>query len=180
MGVKKRLPNLKHHNLFFDTDWNGHFKEVFDKKVWSKSPMFYLCAPSVTDDSVAPKGSENLFVLAPLANGLIATEERMQKTADVIIDRIEQKIGASFRKQIVVKDIRAHEYFKETFNAYKGNAFGLAHTMSQSAFLRPAVKSKMVSGLYYVGQYTNPGTGVPIVTLSGKVVATQVERDGRA
>lgn len=180
IGVKNRLPNLEHHNLFFDTDWNGHFKEVFDKKVWSNSPMFYLCVPSITDESVAPKGSENLFVLAPLANGLIATEERMEKTANAIIDRIEQKIGTSFRKQIVVKDVRAHDYFKETFNAYKGNAFGLAHTMKQTAFLRPPIRSKKVKGLYYVGQYTNPGTGVPIVTLSGKVVANQVVSDGRA
>jgi phytoene desaturase len=171
LGVSKKLKGLEHHNLFFDSDWDRHFEDVFEKGIWSNEPMFYVSAPSVTDDAVAPKGSENLFILAPMASGDQPNDQVVARSADALITRIEQHIGQSFASDIVVKDVRAHDYFKDTFNAYRGNAFGLAHTMRQSAFLRPPLKDRQLTNMYYVGQYTNPGTGVPIVVLSGKVVA---------
>lgn len=174
LGVGKKLPKLLHHNLFFDTDWHRHFDEVFNKKVWSSEPLIYVCVPSKTDVSVAPEGKENVFILAPMANGNQPADEIINKTVDSIIKRIEAKINKKFKDDIEYIDIRAHDYFKNTFNAYKGNAFGLAHTFTQSGPLRPKMKSTKVSNLYFVGQYTNPGTGVPLVTLSGKAVSNLI------
>jgi phytoene desaturase len=177
LGVKKQLPNLLHHNLFFDTGWKQHFDDVFVHKQWTTNPLFYLCAPSKTDPKVAPKGRENLFILAPQPAGSQPDDKIIQKTTDNIIARIGKKTGEEFAKDIEVKEVYAHDYFKTTFNAYQGNAFGLAHTFFQSAFFRPRMKSRKVAGLYFAGQYTNPGTGVPMVILSGKNVARVVAND---
>lgn len=171
LGVNKKIDALEHHNLFFDSDWDVHFDEVFNKKVWSKEPLFYVGAPSRTDKSVSPKGMENLFILAPMANNLSPTKKQMEETADRLIRRMERATGDSIMKNIIFRNVQAHDYFRSTFNAYQGNAFGLAHTLSQSAFFRPPMQHKKLSNLFFVGQYTNPGTGVPIVTLSGKVVS---------
>lgn len=177
MGVKKRVPNLRHHNLFFDTNWDQHFDNVFNAKKWSENPLFYLCAPTKTDASVAPKSCENIFVLAPQAAGKQPSKKTIEKTVQNIIKRIEQKVGQDFSGDIEVLDVRAQDYFTQTFNALDGNAFGLSHTMLQSGPLRPKMQSKKVKNLYYVGQYTNPGTGVPLVVLSGKTVAKLVSKN---
>jgi phytoene desaturase len=176
LGLNKKLQNIRHHNLIFDVDWNHHFQEVFDRGVWSKEPMLYVGAPSVTDKSIAPKKCENLFILAPMANGNQPSKTVIEATVDAVLHRLELVFGESFIDSIVVKEVRAHDFFKETFNAYKGNAFGLAHTLKQSAVFRPPLRHKRMKNLYFVGQYTNPGTGVPIVTLGGKVVASQVKQ----
>lgn len=177
LGVKRRLPNLLHHNLFFDTDWDRHFREVFDERRWSKAPLFYLCVPSRTDPHVAPAGHENLFALAPMAAGTRPSAAMLRQTADGIIRRIERAAGESFADDIVEQAVYGPDYFTNTFHAYGGNAFGLSHTLLQSAVLRPRLKSRKVAGLYYVGQYTNPGTGVPMVLISGKIVSKVIERD---
>lgn len=174
MGVKKKLSKLEHHNLFLDSDWDQHFDEVFKWHEWSREPMFYASVPSKTDASVAPKGMENLFILAPLSNGIYPSKKEEKALVDSLIGRIEKRIGQSFQSDIVSMRIESHAYFEKMFNAYKGNAFGLAHTLKQSAFLRPPMHDKSLRNVYYVGQYTNPGTGVPIVTLSGKVVANLI------
>lgn len=171
LGVNKNVDGLLHHTLFFDTDWHKHFNQVFEQHKWSDSPLFYVGAPSKSDDSVAPKNNENIFVLAPMTNGYLPTKNEQQKLAQLIIERIEQKTGTKFSKDIIVKQIRGAEYFEDAYHAYKGNAFGLAHTLSQSAFLRPRLASKKLSNLFYAGQYTNPGTGVPMVVISGKIAA---------
>jgi phytoene desaturase len=176
LGVNKKLEGLRHHNMFFDVDWDEHFEQVFEQKTWSEKPMFYVGCPSVTDSTVAPKNSENLFILAPMANGDQPSAEVLQRTADSLIARIEDKIGQKFVGNIVYKDVQAHDYFKDTFNAYKGNAFGLAHTISQSAVFRPKMRNTDIKNLFYVGQYTNPGTGVPIVAIGGKVVASYIAK----
>ena len=173
IGVKKRLRGLQHHNLFFDTDWQNHFDDIFKHSGVNSKPLFYLCVPSRTDPSVAPKGHENLFVLAPMPAGKKLTQNQQQAIVNDIITRIETKTGQRFKDDIVCQEVRGSEYFVETFNAYKGNAFGLSHTLLQSGPLRPNMQSKKVKNLFYTGQYTNPGTGVPMVVLSGKVVASQ-------
>lgn len=175
IGVDRPVSGLLHHNLFLDTDWDQHFNQVFDQKVWSDEPLFYVCAPSKTDPSVAPKGKENLFILAPMAAGEQPSRDVLETTMDRVLRRIEQKTGASIRRHVIFRDVRAQNYFTETFNAYRGNAFGLAHTLRQSAFLRPRLKSRSIEGLYYAGQFTNPGTGVPIAILSGKVVSSLIK-----
>ena len=174
LGVKKKLPKLLHHNLFFDAPWDQHFTEIFDQKRWSKRPLFYLCAPSKSDSIVAPAAYENLFVFVPSAAGVEPTENQINRLVDQVVTRIEQKIGTSFREDIVVQEVRTQKYFADTFNAYKGNAFGLSHTLRQSALFRPPIASRKVQNLFFTGQYTNPGTGVPMVVISGKVVANEV------
>lgn len=176
IGVKKRLHTLEHHNLFFDVDWDAHFSEVFDTGVWSKKPLVYVSCPTKTDSSVAPKGYENLFILAPMANSLKPTKDQMTEVIDDIISRVESCTGQAIHADIAYKDIRAHQYFEETFNAAHGNAFGLAHTLTQSGPMRPRMQSKKLSNLFYVGQFTNPGTGVPMVVTSGKVVAELIQK----
>jgi phytoene desaturase len=174
VGVNRKLPGLEHHNLFFDTDWDGHFNEVFDTKVWSERPLFYLCVPSRTDPGVAPAGHENLYFLAPMAAGTRPNKEQLNVGARALIARVETAIGQKFADDIEVMTPYGPDYFEETFHAYKGNAFGLAHTLTQSATLRPRLRSRKVKNLYYAGQYTNPGTGVPMVLISGKIVARLV------
>lgn len=177
IGLNKKLPKLRHHNLFFDTDWQLHFDDIFKHGAINKKPLFYLCVPSKTDPSVAPSGSENLFVLVPMPAGRVLTQGQQKQIVKNSIARIEKACGQSIAKNIVTLQVRGSEYFVDVFNAYKGNAFGLSHTFLQSGPLRPRIKSKKLSNLYYAGQYTNPGTGVPMVVLSGKVVAQQVTDD---
>lgn len=175
LGVRKKIEGLRHHTLFFDTDWHGHFSDVFTKKRWSPRPLFYASVPSKTDPSVAPKDHESLFLLAPMANDVIPTAAQRDELVSGMIARIEGRTGTTFANDVVVREVRDARFFMDSFNAYKGNSFGLAHTLSQSAMFRPRMQSRKVKNLFYVGQYTNPGTGVPIVVLSGKVVARLVQ-----
>jgi phytoene desaturase len=174
IGVKQRLP-LAHHNLFFDAPWEENFKAVFDQDRLPEQPLFYVCAPSQTDPKVAPKGHENLFILIPVTN--VAQPTKAYDTmVDHAIERIEHQTGRQFKHDIVHKRIFAHAYFEDTFNAYIGNSFGLSHTRTQTGPLRPRIQSKKVSNLFFAGQMTNPGTGVPLVILSGQVAAGALMR----
>ncbi len=177
LGINKKVPGLLHHSMFFDADWHGHFDQVFNKKTWVTRPLFYVSTPSKTDSTVAPEGKENIFILVPVANGLKYDKAHKQELVESIIARIESRIGSKFAENIEFIDIKDQEYFEESFNAYKGNAFGLAHTLTQTAMFRPRMQSKKVNNLYFVGQYTNPGTGVPMVVLSGKVVSNLIENN---
>ncbi len=180
LGLKKPVKNLAHHNLFFDTDWDGHFNRVFKSHVWAKDPLFYLCAPSKTDSSVAPKGHENIYVLAPQTTmDGDPPQEQIDAAVDNIIKRIEQQTGQKIAGNITEKHVMGPSFFADHFNAYRGNAFGLAHTLWQSAIFRPRLRDRKIKGLYYVGQYTNPGTGVPMVVLSGMAVASLIAKDAR-
>jgi len=174
LGVDKKLPSLHHHNLFFDTDFDQHAKEIYDEPQWPSEPLFYVCAPSVTDPGVAPKGKENLFLLVPLAPGLEDTEAMREKYFDIIISRLENLTGEKIRNHITYKRSFAHKDFEKDYHAYKGNAYGLANTLLQTAFLKPKLKSKKVSNLYYTGQLTTPGPGVPPSLISGQVVAKEI------
>lgn len=174
LGVDKKVEGLLHHTMFFDSDWHKHFGQVFEQHQWSDAPLFYVGTPSKTDSTVAPKGNENIFILAPMTNGYKPTKAQQEALAKSLVQRMEQKMGTKFAKNIRVQEIRSAEYFEQTFNAYKGNAFGLAHTLTQSAFFRPRLSSKKLKNLFYAGQYTNPGTGVPMVVISGKIAARLV------
>lgn len=171
LGVNKKVAGLLHHTMFFDADWHGHFDQVFKKHSWVSRPLFYVGTPSKSDPSVAPKGKENIVILVPTANGLKVDAAHKEELINTVIARMEARIGTKFADDIIVKQVRDIDFFEDTFNAYKGNAFGLAHTLGQTAPLRPRMQSRKVKNLFYVGQFTNPGTGVPIVVLSGKVVS---------
>lgn len=171
LGVNKKVAGLLHHTMFFDADWHGHFKQVFKTHTWVTRPLFYVGTPSKSDPTVAPEGKENIVILIPISNGLKVDDAHRDELVSSVIARMEARLGTKFAEDIIVKEVKDMEYFEETFHAYKGNSFGLAHTLSQTAPFRPRLQSKKVKNLFYVGQYTNPGTGVPIVVLSGKVVS---------
>lgn len=176
LGVNKRLPRLKHHNLFFDRDFSVHSHEIYTDPAWPSDPLFYASAPSVTDPSVAPEGCENIFLLIPVAPDLDDTEEMREKYFDQLMDRLEAYCGVSIRDAIVYKRSYAHKDFKQDYHAFKGNAYGLANTLMQTAFLKPSLKNKKVGNMFYTGQLTVPGPGVPPSLISGIVVAKEVDQ----
>ncbi|MCA9382754.1 phytoene desaturase [Candidatus Dojkabacteria bacterium] len=171
LGVNKEIPGLKHHNYFFDTQWQQHFIDVYDKPKWPDDPMMYICNPSKTDSNVAPNGSENLFVLIPIAPGLEDTEEIREKYFEYVINKLELYTGEEIKKNIVVKRSYAVKDFEKDYNAYKGNAFGIANTLFQTAIFRPGIKNKKINNLFYAGSGTNPGVGLPTSLISGQIVA---------
>lgn len=177
LGVNKRLKNLLHHNLFFDRPFTAHAKEIYDNPRWPADPLFYVCAPSVTDSTVAPEGCENLFILMPVAPGLQDTDEIRERYYEIIMDRLEKLTGQPVREHVIYKRTYAHRDFEQDYHAYKGNAYGLANTLKQTAILKPSLKSSKVANLYYTGQLTVPGPGVPPSLISGQVVADEVEKE---
>ena len=177
VGVKKKVADLLHHTLFFDTDFNQHLGEIYDTKQWPSNPLFYVCAPSKTDNSVAPDGYENLFFLIPVAVGIKDEESERNKYFDIIVNRLESITGQSIKKDIIYNRSYAHKDFIADYNGYKGNAFGLANTLKQTAILKPSMRSKHLKNLFFAGQLTTPGPGAPPSLISGQVVATQIEKE---
>ena len=177
LGVNKKLGNLRHHNLFFDEPLGPHADAIYENPRWPEKPLFYVCAPSITDDSVAPEGSENLFVLVPLAPDLKDTEEMREKYFHLIMERLEKLTNQDIRNHIVYKRSYAHNDFKGDYHAFKGNAYGLANTLAQTAILKPSLKNKKIQNMFYTGQLTVPGPGVPPSLISGQVVATEVMKE---
>jgi phytoene desaturase len=144
LGVNKRIPKLLHHNLFFDEDFSLHAHEIYTEPKWPSKPLFYASAPSVTDSSVAPEGCENIFLLIPVAPDLEDTEEMREKYYDILMERLEKYCGTSIRDSVVYKRSYAHRDFKQDYHAFKGNAYGLANTLMQTALLKPTLKSKKI------------------------------------
>lgn len=178
IGLNKRLTGLKHHNLFFDEDFGLHAEEIYTTPKWPSKPLFYASVPSITDPSVAPEGCENLFLLIPVAPGLEDTPEIRQRYFDVVMERLERHTGQNIRPHIVYQRSYAHTDFVQDYHAFKGNAYGLANTLLQTAFLKPKMKSRRLSNLWYTGQLTTPGPGVPPSLISGQVVAREVREWG--
>ena len=176
IGVDGKVPGLLHHNLFFDADFEKHAVDIYEDPAWPEDPLFYVCAPSVTDPSVAPEGKENLFFLVPLAPGLEDTEEMREQHFDRIMDRFEKRTGFPLRERILFKRSYAHRDFMKDYHAFKGNAYGLANTLTQTAFLKPKLKNRHIPNLYYTGQLTSPGPGMPPSIISGQVVAKEIAK----
>jgi phytoene desaturase len=177
LGINKRLKNLRHHNLFFDEPLGPHADAIYKNPRWPEKPLFYASVPSITDPTVAPEGMENLFLLIPLAPDLEDSEEMREKYFHLIMDRLEKISGQEIRSHVIFKRSYAHSDFKSDYHAFKGNAYGLANTLLQTAILKPGLKNKKVSNLYYTGQLTVPGPGVPPSLISGHVVAKEVMKE---
>lgn len=177
LGINKRIENLEHHNLFFDEDIQKHAMEIYEDPKWPTKPLFYVCCPTKTDKTIAPDGMENVFILMPIATDLSDTEELREKYFKIILNRIQKHVGEDISPAIVFKRSYCVADFKSDYNAYKGNAYGLANTLRQTAFLKPKIKSKKVENLYYTGQLTVPGPGVPPSIISGQLVANQLIKD---
>jgi phytoene desaturase len=175
LGFNKKIDKLTHHNVILDNDWVAHFEQIFENPSWPEAPAYYLCSPSRYDDSVAPEGMENVFVTIPVSPGLEDTPEIREAYFEKILDHMERVLGVSIRNHLVVKRIFTVNDFSEDYNAYQGTAVGLTHTFSQSAFFRPRHRSKKVKNLYYTGQYTHPGIGVPMALIASQIVADLIE-----
>ena len=177
VGFNKKLKKIEHHNLFFDTSFENHAEEIYDDPKWPKNPLFYVNFPSVTDASMAPEGCETGFFLIPIAPGLEDTPELRQQYFDIIINRFEHLTHQNVQDHIRFKESFCVNDFVSEYNSYKGNAYGMANTLKQTAFLRPKLKSKKVEGLYFTGQLTVPGPGVPPSLISGKLVAELIHKN---
>ena len=174
IGLRKKVERLNHHTLFFEEDLLEHSKEIYKNPKWPSKPLFYVCCPSKSDDSVAPEGHENLFFLMPIAPGLEDGEELREKYFKLMLGRLECQIGTEILNLIDFKRSYCVSNFIEDYNSYKGNAYGLANTLMQTANLKPGITNKKVKNLYYAGQLTVPGPGVPPALISGKIVSQVV------
>lgn len=177
MGVNKRISKIQHHNLYLSDLWEQHFKEVRENPKWPEDPSYYVCATTKTDPSVAPEGCENLFFLVPVAPGLEDNEEIRQSMYEKVITHFESLIGESVRDSIISKNLFSVNDFRNNYNSYKGGAFGLAHTLLQTAMFRPRTKSKKVKNLYFTGQYTHPGVGMPIALIAAEIISNRIENE---
>ncbi len=176
VGFKNKILGVEHHNLFFDSDFETHAEEIYDQAVWPSDPLFYANFPSKTDASMAPEGCETGFFLIPLAPDLEDTDALREAYFSKIIKRLESKIGQSITQDILFKESFCVNDFKSVYNSYKGNAYGMANTLLQTAFLRPKLKSSKLANLFFTGQLTVPGPGVPPALISGKLVADLINK----
>lgn len=175
VGLDTRIPGIPHHSLFFDEPFEPHARDIYVTKQWPEKPLFYLSASSVTDEAAAPAGCENLVFLIPLAAGLASdTEEIRARYFEIMADRLQQHTGVDMRKHLLYKQSYCQHNFQQDYNAFKGNAYGLANTLLQTAHLKPSCRSARLDNLFYTGQLTVPGPGVPPSLISGEVVSGQV------
>ncbi|HEX5625557.1 MAG TPA: phytoene desaturase family protein [Saprospiraceae bacterium] len=171
LGFDARLSNLQHHNLFFNADFDRHTHAIYDQPAWPQNPLFYACMPSVTDPSVAPAGKENLFILVPLAAGLKDDPNERERIFQYVMDHLEARTQMELRSRILVRKEMGLDDFQTTYNSFRGNAYGLANTLRQTAILKPRLKNKRVEQLYYAGQLSHPGPGLPPALMSGQISA---------
>jgi phytoene desaturase len=177
LGFKEKIPNIKHHTLFFENDLDVHVDAIYGEKKWPEDPLFYACCPSKTDPDVAPLEGENLFLLMPLAIGIDDDEQKREKYFREMIARVEKLTGTSnLESKIIYKKSFCVSDFIKDYNAYGGNAYGLANTLSQTAVLKPKIRNKKINNLFYTGQLTVPGPGVPPSIISGKIVANEINK----
>jgi len=177
MGVEGDVDDLAHHTLVLPTNWEEHFDQIFETPAWPDDPAYYLCVPSKTDDTVAPEGHSNLFVLVPIAPGLEDTPENREQYRDLVLADIADNTGVDLRDRIVTEESFSVEDFASRYNSYAGTALGMAHTLRQTSLFRPPHRSKTVDGLYFTGSYTTPGIGVPMCLISGELTADYVRED---
>ncbi|MDI5896166.1 phytoene desaturase family protein [Flavobacterium algoritolerans] len=176
VGFNKKIDNISHHALFFDVDFYQHAKDIYDEPQWPIEPLFYANFPSLTDKTAAPEGMESGFFLVPLAPGINDTEALREEYFEKIMDRFETLTQQSVKNNIIFKKSFCKNDFVSEYNSYKGNAYGMANTLLQTAFLRPKLKSKKVKNLYFTGQLTVPGPGVPPALISGKLVSELINK----
>ncbi|MFD2903726.1 phytoene desaturase family protein [Sphingobacterium anhuiense] len=175
LGINQTLPHLKHHTLFFENDLDEHIDCIYEDKKWPEKPLFYVCCPSKTDEGVAPNGKENVFLLMPLATGINDEETVREKYLAEMMTRLENHLGIrNLMSMIEYKRSYCVQDFISDYNAYGGNAYGLANTLGQTAVLKPKIRNKKIKNLFYTGQLTVPGPGVPPSIISGKIVSNEI------
>lgn len=176
LGIKGKVKNLLHHNLFFDQSFEVFADEIYTDPRWPSNPLFYVCVPSKTDETVAPAGDENMFILIPVASGLTSDDTTSEKYFNSVIKRIEDFCGDTFSDRISFKRTFTPTDFVDRYNAYKGNAYGLANTLMQTAIFKPKMHNSAIKNLVYAGQLTVPGPGMPPAIISGYVAAGELSK----
>lgn len=177
LGFNQRIPNLKHHTLFFEYDLDDHISTIYDEKKWPENPLFYVCCPSKTDAGVAPSGHENIFLLMPIATGLTEDVHIHEKYLEEMLGRLEKHTGGTdLKSKIDFKKTYCSSDFISDYHAFQGNAYGLANTLSQTAVLKPKLRNRKLNNLFYTGQLTVPGPGVPPSLISGKIAALELHK----
>jgi phytoene desaturase len=176
IGLDKKLENIDHHTLFFDEDFDNHAREIYDDPKWPVSPLFYMSCSSITDPTVAPAGKENVVFLIPLAPGLEDSNKMREHYFDMVSERLEKLTGNNIKDSILVKESYCVSDFEKDYHAFKGNAYGLANTLRQTAILKPRMRNKKLNNFYYTGQLTVPGPGVPPSIISGQIVAMEIDK----
>lgn len=177
LGLGKKLRSVVHHNLYFSTHWENHFAAIYDRPRWPENPCYYVSCASFDDASVAPDGRENVFFLVPVAPGLNDTDDVRSRFAEGVLDHFESITGERVRDRVEVRRIYSQRDFAGDYNAYRGTALGLAHTLLQTAVFRPAMRSRRLPNLYYAGQYTHPGVGVPMTLIAAQVATERLVRE---
>ncbi|NTU46997.1 phytoene desaturase [Candidatus Roizmanbacteria bacterium] len=172
--LNKKVTRLLHHTLFFHTDWDAHNQNLFQKPKWPENPLYYVSCPTKTDPTLAPKDQDILVILIPLAAGLEDNPSLRETYYNKVLRDLEDTTGEPIRDSIRAKKIYALNDFIQDFHAFKGNAYGLAQTLWQTALFRPSNRSKKIKNLSYTGQFTVPGIGLPMVVISGKLAAHEL------
>jgi phytoene desaturase len=176
IGTNKKVKSIKHHNLFFDEDFEQHAEDIYTHPKWPAKPLFYVACTSKTDSTIAPVNGENLFFLIPVAPGLEDNDTIREQYFELMLNRFEKITGETIRDSIIVKRSYALNDFKADYHSFKGNAYGLANTLAQTAFFKPAMKARHINNLLYTGQLTIPGPGVPPALISGQIAAKEAIR----
>ena len=176
VGIDKKLKNISHHCLFFDKDFEKHAEEIYTTPRWPSEPLFYASFTSQSDSSVAPKGCENMFLLIPIAPDLEDNKITRDRYFDLILSRLEKLTNQKIKEHIIYKKSYAISDFKKDYFSFKGNAYGLANTLYQTAILKPRLKNKKLNNLFFCGQLTVPGPGVPPSLISGNVVSKEISK----
>ncbi len=174
LGLNKRIPNLKHHTLFFDADFDIHADEIYNSHEWPSDPLFYVCCPSQTDDTIAPEGFENMFLLMPISTELEDSQEKQEEYYQRMLSRLNKHVGFDINSNVVYKRAFSIDDFKSEYHSFKGNAYGLANTLYQTGPLKPKLRNKRITNLVYAGQLTVPGPGVPPSIISGQLAANEI------
>lgn len=176
LGIDRILNNLEHHNLYFAENWHEHFDTIFEHPSWPQNPCFYLSCISKTDPKSAPEGAENVFILVPVAPGLDDSDEQRQAYLAHVLEHVKNITGEDLTRNVAVQRIYSHRDFISDYHAFKGTALGLSHTLMQTAIFRPSNRSKRIKNLFYTGQYTHPGVGVPMVLIASEIVAQEIQK----
>lgn len=180
VGFDKKVKNVSHHTLFFDEEFDSHAEYIYDTPAWPKDPLFYASFPSITDNAFAPNEKEAATFLIPIAAGIEDTQAHRDQYFDLIMDRLERLTDQKLKDSVLFVKSYCIKDFVSDYNSYKGNAYGLANTLTQTAFLRPKIKSKKVKNLFFTGQLTVPGPGVPPALISGKIAAELILKELKA
>ncbi len=174
IGLDREIDGLQHHNLFFDKDFAIHANDIYTNPKWPDEPLFYVCCPSKTDKTVSPMGKENVFILIPIAPGLKDNDEIRDRYFNLVASRLHAMTGVDIRKHVLYKRSYCVRDFEKDYHAFRGNAYGLANTLMQTAFLKPKIRNNKIKNLYFTGQLTTPGPGVPPSLISGQLVAQEI------